>query len=283
VSIPMCWRLVGVTTGASLTDCMDIDGIFVDRVFPVQPRYERHTLLSCTPSGPLLAAIDGTGPAWFGNVVIDGAHVPGRPVNESCEPGCNGCYDTMEELLDVRVVGHRPAADGSGLLDIDLDGHRRDGDNNHGGTLAPAVFGYRVIVWSAVDGSDPGETPAGECRDIAGLFHDRPDSWPPGPPLTLLGCRPGLTGSFQAELAHLRVDGTVHTMSWGQRVFGTVVATRPSTLGGATPGFRMVWHHCDVARTHLVSGYDRKSWSPAVTFDDLVRYLTDDGVQLELR
>ena len=53
--------------------------------------------------------------------------------------------------------------------------------------------------------------------------------------------------------------------------------------GGATPGFRMIWHNCQVARTHLVSGYDRKSWLPAVTFDDLVSYLTEDGVQLELR
>jgi hypothetical protein len=53
--------------------------------------------------------------------------------------------------------------------------------------------------------------------------------------------------------------------------------------GGAAPGFRMVWHNAEVARTHLVSGYGRKSWLPAVTFDDLVRYLSEDGVQLELR
>ncbi|GAA1406563.1 hypothetical protein ACFQZ4_05950 [Catellatospora coxensis] len=35
--------------------------------------------------------------------------------------------------------------------------------------------------------------------------------------------------------------------------------------------------------THLVPGYDRKSRLPAVTFDDLVQALTEDGVQLELR
>ncbi|MFR9779889.1 hypothetical protein ACL02O_28015 [Micromonospora sp. MS34] len=33
---------------------------------------ERRTLLSCVPSGPLLAAIDGTGPSWFGNFVVEG-------------------------------------------------------------------------------------------------------------------------------------------------------------------------------------------------------------------
>lgn len=395
MSIPLRWRLLDERTGATLADCTDIDGLFVDRLFPSEPLYERYTLLSCAPSGPLLAAVDGTGPAWFGNFVLEGAHVPGPPVSERCGDQCRGCYEIMEELLDVRVVGHRPAAEGSGLLDIDLEGHRRDDDNNCRGTVAPAVFGYRLFAWSAANGAIE-ETSTGECRDIVGLFRERPEPWPPGPPLTLLGCRPGLTGSFEAELAHVRVDGTVHTMGWGHRVYGSVVATRPSTLGsglvditldaripepmaandrplwdmwraggptepnlwakldrsdrylwvcaaevhrshaldkpagtvyhldgryvtdydafycaigeavngpggwfggdlfwlhenaatgdgGATPGFRLIWHHSEVARTHLVSGYDRKSWLPAVTFDDLVRYLTEDGVQLELR
>ncbi|MEV0397263.1 hypothetical protein [Polymorphospora rubra] len=395
MSIPLRWRLLDEETGATITDCTDIDGLFVDRVFPHEPLYERYTLLSCAPSGPLLAAIDGTGPTWFGNFVVEGAHAPGRPASERCEDQCWECYENTEELLDVRVVGHRPAGDGSGLLDIDLEGHRRNDDNNRGGTIAPAVVGYRLFAWSTANGSVD-ETPAGGCRDIAGLFHERPDSWPPGPPLTLLGCRRRPSGSIEAELAHVRVDGTAHTMSWGQRVFGSVVATRPSTLGddlvdvmldaripepmatndrplwdmwraggptelnlwakldrsdrylwvraaavhrshardkpagtvyhldgrhvtdldaffcaigeavngpggwfggdlfwlhenaatgdgGATPGFRMVWHNSEVARTHLISGYDRKSWLPAVTFDDLVRHLTEDGVQLDLR
>jgi hypothetical protein len=373
---------------------MDVDGLFVDRMFPSVPLYERYTLVDCAASGPLFAAIDGTGPTWFGNVVVEGTHVPGRPVGERCGDQCRECYETMEELLDVRVVGHRPAVDGSGLLDIDLEGHRRDDHNNGGGTVPPAVPGYRLsLSWTA--NGFVQETPVGECRDIAGLFHERPDTWPSGPPLILLGCRPGLTGSLQAELAHVRVDGTVHPMGWQRRVFGSVVATRPSTLGddlvditldaripeplaanerplwdmwraggptepnlwagldrsdrylwvraaevhrshgpdkpagtvyhldgryvtdydafycaigeavngpggwfggdpfwlhenaatgdgGATPGFHLIWHHADVARTHLVAGYDRKSWLPAVTFDDLVRCLTDDGVQVEL-
>lgn len=395
MSFPLRWRLLDMETGATLADCMDVEGLFVDRVFPVEPMYERYTLLRCAPSGPLLAALAGTGSAWFGSFVVEGAHVPGRPVSERCTDQCRECYESIEELLDVRVVGHRPSVDGPGLFDIDLEGHRRDGDNNRGGTVAPAVVGYRLAAWSSVDGSVEA-TPVGECHDIAGLFHERPDMWPPGPPLTLLGCRPGLSGSIDAELAHVRVDGTIHKLGWGQRVFGSVVTTRPSALGddlvdialdaripepmaandrplydmwraggptepnlwadldrsdrylwvraaavhriyapdkptgtvyhldgryvtdydgfycaigeavngpggwfggdlfwlhenagtgdgGATPGFRMIWHDSEVARTHLVSGYDRKSWLPAVTFDDLVRYLTEDGVQLELR
>lgn len=386
------WRLLDEETGATLTDCTDIDGLFVDRVFPPEPLYERYILSSCAPSGSLRAAVDGTGPAWLGNFVLVGAHVPGRPVSERCEEPCSACYDFMEELLDVRVVGHRPAADGSGLLDIELEGHRREAENHFGGTVAPDVIGYQLTVCSSAGE----ETSAGECRNIAGLFHERPAIWPPGPPVTLLGCRPGFAGSFRARLAHLRVDGRVHMTGWGKRLLGDVVATRPSTAGdglvdiildarfpepfaanerplwdlwraggptgpnqwaaldrshrflwvraaavhrdhgpdkpagtvyhldgrhvtdydafycaigeaingpggwfggdlfslrdvaatgdgGATPGFRLIWHDSEVARTHLVPGYDRQSWLPAITFDDLVQCLTGYGVQLELR
>ncbi|NUT06413.1 MAG: hypothetical protein HOV76_23315 [Hamadaea sp.] len=392
--IPLRWRLLDTKTGATLIDCTDVDGLFVDRVFPVEPTYERYTLASCTPSGPLLAAIEGTGSTWFGNFLVQGAHVAGRPVAERCEDSCRECYETLEELLDVRVVGHRSAADGSGRLDVDLEGHRRESENNRNGSIAPAGFGYRLTIWAS-DGRDE-DTPAGECRDITGLFHNRAETWPPGPQLTLLGCSSELDGPVTAELAHVSVDGTAHTMGWGQRVFGDIVATRPSALGGgavdimldaqipeplaanerplwdmwraggpaepnlwamldrsdrylwvraaavhrrraedkpegtvyhldgrhvtdydgffcaigeaingpggwfggdlfwlhenaatgdggATPGFRLVWHHSDVARSHLVRGYDRTSWLPAVTFDDLVRYLTEDGVQIDLR
>src|SRR4051812_35201161 len=107
----------------------------------------------------------------------------------------------------TRSVGDERRHNAGGLFDIDLEGHRRDDDNNRGGTVAPAVLSYRLIAWSSVTGSAE-ETPLGECRDIAGLFHERPRVWPPGPPVTLLGCRPGLSGSFDAELAHVRVDGT---------------------------------------------------------------------------
>ncbi|BCJ48477.1 hypothetical protein GCM10010168_75970 [Actinoplanes ianthinogenes] len=378
--IPPRWRLFDESSGATLTDCIEIDGLFTDRVFPAEPLYERYTLVSCTPSGALRAAIDGTGPDWLGTVIVDGVHDP-------CPPVCRECAYTMEELLDVRVVGHRPAADGSGLVDVELDGHRHDDENNQNGTVAPAVTGYRL---------HSGDAPVGGCRDIVGLFHERPAVWPPGPPVTLRGCRPGLSGLIRAELAHVRVDGTVHEMSWEHRVFGTVLSTRPSTLGdglvdveldaripeplaagdrpifdmwraggpaernrwaalgrgdrrlwinaaamhrirtpdkpagtvyhldgrhitdvdafycalgeaingpggsfggdlfwlhenaatgdgGATPGFRLIWHDAEVARTHLVPGYDRMTLRPAVTFDDLVGYLRHEGVQLELR
>jgi hypothetical protein len=382
VPTPLRWRLLDYDTRVTLTECTDIDGLFSDRVFPVEPTYEQYTLTGCQPAGPLGAAIDGTGPAWLGNLFLEGAHVPGRPVSEGCPPGCAGCYNNCAELLDVRVVGHRPHDNGSGLLDVDLEGHLRQDDVRLSRDDLP---GYRLSAW-------PSGSPAGECRGVTGLRRARPERWSPGPPLTLLGCRPGLTGQVDAALAHVRVDGPAHTMGDAQRVWGDVVDTRPSALGAglvdvaldarldaplaandrplwnlwraggpatrnewaplarsdrylwvhaanvhrnhapdrpAAPvyhldgrhvtdydGFfcaigealngpggwfggdlfwlhenifdhagnlNLVWHSSDVARTHLVPGYDRKAWDAAVTFDDLVRFLTEERVNLDLR
>ncbi|MFF5232751.1 hypothetical protein [Dactylosporangium sp. NPDC000521] len=218
---PSRWRLLDYDTDAVIAECGDIDGLFTDRVFPVPPVYERYTLLGCAPEGPLRAAVDGTGPAWLGNVYLQGAHALCSGL-----ANCTTCYNTGEELLDVRVVGHTPAADG--LLDVELEGHRSDELNNDRGTRAPAVSGYRLTVWPAPDGSEE-LLPAGDCRDVAGVFHERPDPCPPGPPLTLLGCRAAPSGLLNAKLAHVRVDGTVHVLD--QWVYGDVVATRPSALG----------------------------------------------------
>lgn len=393
MSIPLRWQLSDVVTGDPVTECMEIDGLFADRVFPVEPVHERYTLLDCAPSGPLRAAIDGDGPAWLANVAVVGAHVPGRPIAERCPPDCYECYRIGEEMLDVRVVGHRPAPGGAGRFDIDLEGHRRDEDHNAGGTVAPDVAGYRLSMWGDGTGA---ETPLGECRGVDGLFRERPEVWPPGPPVTLRGCRPGLIGHLELHWAHVRVDGTVHRPAWESRIFGKVVATGPSAFGdglvdvtldgpvsvplavnereiwdvwraggpdepnrwagldrsgrylwvraaafhrvptpdrpagtiyhldgrhvtdfdgffcaigeaingpggwfggdlfwlhenaatgdgGATPGFRLIWHDSEVARAHLVAGYDRKSWQEAVTFDELVAVLGRDGVRVELR
>ncbi|WP_241825465.1 barstar family protein [Micromonospora sp. CB01531] len=52
---------------------------------------------------------------------------------------------------------------------------------------------------------------------------------------------------------------------------------------GAAPPFRLVWHDSAVARARLGAGYDRRSWAPAVTLDDLLALLATGGVEVELR
>lgn len=372
--IPFRWRLSDLTTDEPVTECMEIDGLFTGLTFPVEPTYENYTLLGCEPDGRLQAVIDSGEPSWFGNLTLEAP--------EAWSP-----VQTLESLLDIRIVGHRPAADGSGRLDVEIAGHREPDTANADGSVAPDIPN-----WFLFDGDEP----VGECRAIAGLFHKRTPAWPPGPPVTLLGCRPGPAGFVEAEITHVRVDGTAHDLAWGQRIVGKVIATSPSALGdglvdvaldaripeplaaneralwdmwraggpaepnqwaaldrsgrhlwvqtaavhrvrapdkpegmvyhldgrhvtdfdgfccaigeaingpggwfggdlfwlhenaatgdgGATPGFSLVWHDSEVARRHLVAGYDRKGWTANVTFDGLVAYLTRDGVQVELR
>lgn len=83
-------------------------------------------------------------------------------------------------------------------------------------------------------------SPVTDCLDIDGLFDDRPfpsesGDWPPGPPVTLRGCRPGPAvapgTAFDGELAHLRADGTVHRLDQYKIVSGRVLTSRPSTFG----------------------------------------------------
>ncbi|WP_204016947.1 barstar family protein, partial [Sphaerimonospora thailandensis] len=57
---------------------------------------------------------------------------------------------------------------------------------------------------------------------------------------------------------------------------------------GAAPPFRLIWHDADVARRHLVLGYDRpaydqRSWGPAITLQDLLDIFTDRGAEVDLR
>ncbi|GAA1640369.1 hypothetical protein [Actinoplanes couchii] len=171
---PPQWRLFDSETGVPLTDCQDIDGLFDDRPFPADPVYERVTLRGCAPAGPLKAAVDGTGPAWLGTV------------------------DAGLELQDACVIGHRRSTDG--LLDIDLLAHRQSAE---GGTTDTS----RLTVWW------PWEQPAGTFRTAEGLARYAPGDCPPGPPVILLGCRPAPAlesgRAFDADLAHLRTDGTV--------------------------------------------------------------------------
>ncbi|MEV0351313.1 hypothetical protein AB0H88_36525 [Nonomuraea sp. NPDC050680] len=60
------------------------------------------------------------------------------------------------------------------------------------------------------------------------------------------------------------------------------------TFWGAASPFRLVWHHSDVARRHLVPGYDRSShdlryWRPNVELGDLLEIFSEHDIEVELR
>jgi hypothetical protein len=156
--------------------------------------------------------------------------------------------------------------------------------------------------------------PLGDCRDVEGVFRERPE--PPVHPATLLGCRPepklraaldalvrcaGNPGGalhrrrITASLYGVGIDGTVGGLAGG--VFGSVLGARPSTLDDGLPdvtfdtgiaepkpaGAREIWERWRTGGpSHLVPGYDRRRWGPAVTLDDLLAYLAEDHIEVEL-
>ncbi|MEU5721861.1 hypothetical protein [Micromonospora sp. NPDC047738] len=62
-------------------------------------------------------------------------------------------------------------------------------------------------------------------------------------------------------------------MRWSTACAAGGVPHRRSAWSGTTPQWR----------ARLVAGYDRRSWAPAVTLDDLLALLAAGGVEVELR
>jgi len=52
---------------------------------------------------------------------------------------------------------------------------------------------------------------------------------------------------------------------------------------GAARPFRLIWQDAAVAQKHLVAGYDRRRWAPPITMDDLLRWLAEHRIDVELR
>lgn len=235
-NVPPRWLLID--DGSSGVDgpdvplalCADIDGLFAEPTPP--PTAEHYTLIGCDPAGPLREALAhaGTGRAWLGDLVLDPVHGPRRP--EGCQPYNPGC-SCGEELLDVTVLGRRPSAAGSGLVDVDLRGHLRIlPEYGWPPAQPPAAHAFTLT------GSHDGQA-LGTCQQTAGVFRERPR--PPVRPVTLLGCRPtaplqDLTERESARRRYLRaticsVDHSGHAVDTGRMVSATVTGAHPSRLG----------------------------------------------------
>ncbi|WP_068929365.1 barstar family protein [Planobispora rosea] len=289
--VPPRWLLIdegssGVDgSDVPLAMCADIDGLFVEPA-PL-PAAEQFTLIGCEPAGLLREALAqvGTDRAWLGDIVLDPVHGSRRP--EGCQPYSPGC-SCMEELLDVTVLRWRRSAAGAGLIDVDLRGHLRIlPEYGWPPAQPPAAHAFTLT------GSHGGPA-LGTCRQIAGVFRERPR--PPVQPITLLGCRPEppLQALMEQQSARRRqlkaeiyaIDRSGHAVTTTQRVSATVTGSRPSRLGAGLidivlddgleeplpPGAREIWklwHTGRPARPNLWAGYDRAlrhEWSGAALF-----------------
>jgi hypothetical protein len=53
-------------------------------------------------------------------------------------------------------------------------------------------------------------------------------------------------------------------------------------VGAAWP-FRLAWHDAAAARTHLISAVGHGEAASATAFDQILRWLAEDGIEVDLR
>ncbi|MFC5186857.1 barstar family protein [Actinomadura harenae] len=176
----------------------------------------------------------------------------------------------------------RPSRLGSGLVDIDLD---------HG-IHEPLPEGAREIwnLWHVGRPTSPNlwSGYARAMRDewcrAAVIYHPyaQPER-PPGRTYELDGCHITDVEGFYCALGEA-INEPGGYFGWHHQALLECLRGE----WGAAPPFRRRWHHSNVARHHLIPGYDRPSydirgWGPRVTLEDILADLTDAGITVDLR
>ncbi|GAA4969776.1 barstar family protein [Actinoplanes utahensis] len=266
------YRLVGVTGRGEedLGVCRDVDGVFRTRPAP-PPRGA--TLLGCRPEPPLQRALDALArggarrrrwvQASIFSVDRDGTAV-----------GMVGA------ALGAEVAEVRASRLGDGLVDVTFEPTYGDAIGG------PRPAGARTVWhrWRAGRPDVIGEWAEydadlrHEWAGVALAHHEQRADRPSGATYHLAGRHVTDVEGFFCAIGEA-VNGPGGYFGWN------LGALHDCANGGwgAAPGFRLVWHDAEVARAHLVPGYDRRWWTPAVTMDDLIGYLADSGVDVELR
>ncbi|MFF5212266.1 barstar family protein [Streptosporangium sp. NPDC000396] len=245
-----------------LGQCLDIAGVFRKRPpAPVRPV----TLIGFRPEALLAGTIEGRKiTASIMTLQRDGHTAGGAG------------------LLSATVVTARPSRLGDGLLDITLDG----------GIEEPTPSGAREIFQMWYDGG-PAE-PNLWARYDRLLRHEWADLAAghrlQGLPDKPAGTTYHLDGRFVTDIdAFYCAIGEAINGPGGY--FGcNLDALHDCLCGGwgATSPFRLVWHHSNVARRHLVAGYDRpdhrpRDWGPSIELDDLLQIFSEHAVEVAFR
>ncbi|HWS35479.1 MAG TPA: barstar family protein [Actinoplanes sp.] len=266
------YRLVGVT-GHGDEDfgaCRDVDGVFRGRPAPA-PRGA--TLIGCRPEPPLQRALDA--------LARGGARrrrwVQGSIFSVDRDGTAVGMVGAA---LGAEVAEVRPSRLGDGLVDVTVQPTYGDAIGG------PRPAGART-VWQQWRASRPdvlgewAEHDADlrhEWSGVALAHHEHRPDRPSGATYHLAGVNITDVEGFFCAIGEA-VNGPGGYFGWN------LGALHDCANGGwgAAPAFRLVWHDSAVAREHLTGGYDKRWWAPAVTMDDLLGYLADSGVEVELR
>ncbi|BCJ41339.1 hypothetical protein GCM10010168_89010 [Actinoplanes ianthinogenes] len=250
--------------------CQDVSGVFRPRP---QPLPKPATLIGCRPEPRLRRAIEAQqrGAARHRRMII-------ASIYSVADDGT--ATHMLDSGLGAEVADVRPSVLGDALVDVTFESSY--GDAIKGGRPT----GAREIweLWRRGRPEKPGlwaDFPAALRHEWAGaaLAHHRP-----GPDR-----RSGRTYHLDGRYI---TDEDGFYCAIGEAINGpggyfgwNTGALHDCLLGdwGAAPGFRLIWHDSEVARRHLVPGYDRRDWCPAVTMDHLLAWLAEDGVEVELR
>ncbi|MEU8804447.1 barstar family protein [Spirillospora sp. NPDC048819] len=259
--------LLSDVDGSTLGRCHSTAGIFRERLRPAD---QPVTLVGCRPAAPLQDLLEReSARRRYLRAMIHVLDRSGRAV-------------LMSKMISATVTATRPSRLGTGLVDVDLDRGVND----------PLPHGAREIwelwhtgrptrpnLWSGYDRALRNEW----CR--AAVTHhryDRPDR-PAGGTYDLDGRYITDLEGFYCALGEA-INGPGGYFGWdGQALYECLRGQ-----WGAAPPFRLRWHRSDVARRHLIPGYDRPSydirlWHPTITMQDLLDVLSDAGISVELQ
>ncbi|HEX5597345.1 MAG TPA: barstar family protein [Micromonosporaceae bacterium] len=252
--------------GEDFGECVDIAGLFRERP---QPPMVPAVLVGCLPGPPLQAVLaalaeDGSPMRRRVSASLWAIDADGRAVGVP-SPGIFGA-----------VTAVRPSAKGVGLVDVTLDCPVSEPKMPGAEKIWDLWYAGRPSkrnLWADYDRAMRHEW-LGAALAHHGGTPDRP-----------AGTEYHLDGQFVTDL-----DGFYCAM--GEAINGpggyfgwNLDGLDECLLGrwGAMPPFRLVWHNSNIAKHHLVPGYDRHRWSAAVTLDYLLNMMEESGVDVELR
>ncbi|GAB3960166.1 barstar family protein [Actinoallomurus acanthiterrae] len=249
--------------------CVDVTGVFRE---PTEPPVPHVVLVGCRTEPSLPAAIAAVQQATKAGLRRRrvSAQVGAVAADGSVVPLVNG-------IVSGTLVSSVPSALGAGLLDVTIASDARE----------PYPAGTRGILdlWFTGRPTEPNlwarydRTLRHEWAGVALAHHrsDAPDR-PAGTVFNLDGRFVTDIGGFYCAVGEA-INGPGGYFGWNLDALDDCLGGR----WGARAPFRLVWHDSAVAGEHLVPGYDRHRYAPAVTLDSLLQMFAEHGVEVELR
>ncbi|MGI5232828.1 barstar family protein [Actinoallomurus sp. CA-142502] len=249
--------------------CVDVTGVFRERAEPLVPHV---VLVGCRPEPSLLAAIAAVPQSTKAGL---------RRRRVSAQVGAVAADGSVVWLVNGMVSGtivsSVPSALGDGLLDVTIASDACEPCPAGTRGILDLWFTGRPIepnLWARYD-----RTLRHEWAGVA-LAHHRSDV-PDQPAGTVFD----LDGRFVTDIEGFYC-AIGEAINGPGGYFGWNLGALDDCLGGkwgARAPFRLVWHDSAVAGEHLVAGYDRHRYAPAVTLDYLLQMFAEHDVEVELR